>query len=144
MNKERNLDLVTSFGDDTQLYIGTECGNYAKFMSHDKISEFCENLNVEPTIKLNGYYFTSKYSYKDEKSCITLRHFGKSLQVPIKLLDHSIYCVASDEEWNKIEDSLFSFILKNWRMFLAKNIQEYKSHFNKTVVLSRQENACIL
>ncbi len=143
MNTEMNKRLVVSFGDETQLNLGTECGSYAKSISKDSIREFCEKLNMDPDFSVNGYYFSSKYNYKDEKSCITLKHLGRNLQVPIKLLDHTIYIAASEEDWSKIDDNLFNLILKSWRKFLAEKIKEYRDHFNTTIILSREDVAGI-
>ncbi len=136
MNSETNKRLVFAFGDETQLNVGTESGSYAKTISKDCIREFCENLNEDPDFKTNGYYFTAKYNYKNEKSCITLKHLGKKLIVPIKLLDHSIYVAATEEDWLKIDDTIFDLILKNWRRFLMGRIEEYQDHFHSTLVLS--------
>lgn len=140
MNKNSNLNLVTFFGDESQLYIGSECGSYAKYIEREKLKEFCEHLNDDPIFKINGYFLTSKYNYGNEKSCVTLKHFTSNLQVPVRLLDHTIYFVTSDDNWEKIDESLFDCILKAWRKFLANNISEYKSHFNKTITMCRQDS----
>ena len=143
MNTEMNKRLVVAFGDETQLNIGTECGSYAKNLTKADLARFCEVLNEDSAVRLSGYEFIAKYNQKDEKSCILLRRPGNNLRIPIKLLDHTVYFAASEDDWSKLDNSLFDYVLRNWRKFLANKIAEYREHFNSTVILSRENTNCI-
>ena len=137
MNKLKNIAFIERHGDGLQLEFGAEFGFFAKQLDRNKINEFCAQFNAEPWINEHGYFLTSKYNSNDY--ILTLSNPNLSLRVSVKLLDHSIYIDAIEQDWMKIEKILFILLQKAWRNFMAENISEYDEHIRKTFVLANLE-----
>ena len=137
MNKNENLELVINFGDLIQLEHGTSFGFFASQFDRQKIADFCNYLSNTSTAITLGWEFTNKLNYQRGQYVITARRLN--INIPIVLMDHTIYFDISDDTWSKIHPQLFTFIQREWRKFLARNIEDYKSYFNRKVVLSGLE-----
>lgn len=138
MNKFKNIDIVEKHGDKIQLEFGAEFGFFAKQLSRKHITSFCDQFNIEPWVSLNGYYLTSKYNSNDYTITLTK---GSILRVTVKLLDHSIYIDATEQDWMNIEKNLFMLLQKSWRNYLSNHIKEYGDHLRNTFILANLDPA---
>jgi hypothetical protein len=62
-----------------------------------------------------------------------------SLRVSVRLLDHSIFIEANENDWTKISKALFYSLQEEWKNFLTLHISEYKEHMRKTTILAQLE-----
>lgn len=136
MNNIKNLQIISEFGDHIQLAYGAEFGYYASQMDYDLILTFCENFNAK---NLQNYKLS--LVSQEHPHTLNLRNEFTGLNVSIKLLDHSIFIQAKEDDWKKIDKHTFNLIQTSWRRFLANNIVGYREHFNNSCILTT-EHAC--
>ena len=139
MNKNDNLRLIMSCGDDIQLEFGNEFGYYAKHITNDQLYKFCNEANINELVKKSGFMFTAYENKETNKMSIFAVNRDYGLSIPLKLLDNSLYFVANDNEWRLIDEDMFNAVQKIWRNFIAKHIWEYKKNLNMLDALDRSE-----
>ena len=120
MDKFDNLRLIRSFGDEIQLEYGNEFGYYAKNLTNDQIYKFCNEANFNENIQKSGFVFLACIDTDTRKINVVASNKKHGLSVTVKLLDNSIYFVASDKEWSLIDKKMFSSVQNLWRKFIAK------------------------
>ncbi len=136
MNKSLNLKFVYNCGDALQLEFGPEFGSYAKLIDNEKMTEFIIDFNNNPWVYQHGYYL-SIVPGKTGHLSTKLFNRTSNLNACVRFMDHSAYIEACDYDWSKIDKNLFLTLQKAWREFLSKNVNEYESHIDKTLVLSQ-------
>ena len=115
MNKNDNLRLIMSYGDDIQLEFGNEFGYYAKHITNDQLYKFCNEANINELVKKSGFMFTAYENKETNKMSIFAVNRDYGLSIPLKLLDNSLYFVANDNEWRLIDEDMFNAVQKIWR-----------------------------
>lgn len=136
MNRNRILEIVHEYGDQIQLNFGTEFGYFASQLDFEDILNFCEEFNTINLVKLNGYRLSVISS--ENPYMLNFTNYYTNLNSTAKLLDHTVYIEAKNEDWKKIDKPAFSLLQSKWRNFLAKNIYGYREHFNSTCTLETE------
>ena len=133
MNREKNSELVTSFGDHLQLMCGIDAGSFAKRIDNEHLKSFCKQFNI--AARHTEYALEATETYQ-----IFLRNFNNQIVVKVYLLDHTVFLDATDEQWKTIREDIFNYLQNEWRKYMAKHIAEYRDHFNTTLILNQCEN----
>ena len=136
MNSVDNLQIISEYGDHIQLAYGAEFGYYASQMDCNVISKFCNIFNNQESMKLMG--FTLKPISSENPYTLSLQNLYLNLNVDVKLLDHSVFIQAKEEDWKHINKDVFNTLQAGWRKFLAKHIVDYRDHFNNSYVLTTE------
>lgn len=139
MNSIENLQIISEYGDHIQLAYGAEFGYYASQMDCNLISKFCSIFNDKDSMKLMG--FALKPISSENPHTLCLQNLYTNLNVNVKLLDHSVFIQAKEDDWKKINKDVFNILQISWRKFLAINIVDYRDHFNNSYVLTT-EHSC--
>ena len=133
MNKQDNLDLIKMVGDVLQLKFGNNFGYFSVKISRNQLKKFCDIVNTNSWFKHYGY--SLDYRFSQDNSYLTLMKNDYSLNVPVILLDHTIYINASKDEWEKINKDLFLRIHKMWRKFMSMELEDYHEHLRISSLL---------
>ena len=141
MKKEIYTSEIEKYGDHMQLQFGNEFSSFTKNITITTLNDFCDYFKTSRTDKNQAYQLTLMFNHS--KSKYMLMAISRDLKESffIKLLDHTVYFMASDTQLESVDDDFYLEVSKRWREFLATHNNNYKAHLNSLAVLAKVDCA---